>query len=277
MSELEPSITEGGTAAESHAASASPVVEEPKPWLEAYADVEGFHRESLEKFKDPGELGKSYLELQKKMGTAVTIPEDGDEEGWRAFNVKLGCPDAPEKYELPITEGVPQDEDFRGKMAQVMFENGVSQKMAAALTTANDAYIKEKTAQAAEANEKLNNARAEAIGWDDTQKTEATEHFRRQVVAFSEKYKTPEGDQSLAQMLLDENGKFTANDPLMVAFANFCMDNPKEDKGLVKGDQTGSEDDGYVPAHGPDTYQWGDHPDTIKAREYYKKRGHVYS
>lgn len=268
----------GGTAAESHEAAAV-VVEEPKPWLEAYADVEGFHREALEKFKDPGELGKSYLELQKKMGTAVNIPADGDEEGWRAFNAKMGCPDAPEKYELPITEGVPQDEDFRGKMAQVMFENGMSQKMAAALTTANDAYAKEKTAQATEANEKLNNARAEAIGWNDTQKTEATEHFRRKVVEFSEKYTMPEGDQSLAQMLLDENGKFTANDPLMVAFANFCMDNPKEDKGLVRGDQTGSGDDGYVPDHGPDTYRWGDHPDTVKAQVYYSRPengGHTF-
>lgn len=69
-------------------------------------DMEG--RDSLvENFNSVQDLGKSYLNLRKKMGESSRIPsEDADSSEWSGFYQSLGAPESEEGYEIPqgITE-----------------------------------------------------------------------------------------------------------------------------------------------------------------------------
>ena len=272
MEDLSIPTTTGGTSAEAHTAAAE------KPWLEAYADIEGFHKESFEKFNDDKERGvvKSYIELQKRLGSAINIPEEGDSEAWTKLYAKLGRPESAEQYELPSTEGVSRDEAYQSAIQKVAFENGLNRNQLVALAQANDAYILEATKGQQEATDKLNNARMAKLGWTQDQTAEAAEHLRRRVVEFSEKYPPPEGDQSLAELMLDKDGKFSSNDPLMLAFTNFCMDNPTEDKGIIRGNPATGVEEGWKPAPGPETYWHGTDPDSVKARAWHESQGYDF-
>ncbi len=72
-------------------------------WRAAIADPEV--RRSAEKFTDPAALAKSYRELERKLGGAVTPPgpEASDEER-AAFDRRMGVPDEPAGYELRLPE-----------------------------------------------------------------------------------------------------------------------------------------------------------------------------
>jgi hypothetical protein len=62
---------------------------------------------SLEKFKDPGALARSYLQMESYQGRSVAIPgPEAKPEERTAFYQKLGVPDAPDKYEVAAPEGL---------------------------------------------------------------------------------------------------------------------------------------------------------------------------
>lgn len=77
-------------------------------WFDdVHADFQS--EKSLEKFtKDTEGLNnivKSYLSLEKKMGSAVNIPgENATEEEAKDFRRKLGIPESPDKYEVKYKE-----------------------------------------------------------------------------------------------------------------------------------------------------------------------------
>jgi len=71
---------------------------------------------SLEKFKDVGAMAKSYIELEKKTGTAVAIPgPESKPEEVAAFRERLGVPKAPSDYEFPEGLDPHAVETFRGE------------------------------------------------------------------------------------------------------------------------------------------------------------------
>jgi hypothetical protein len=61
---------------------------------------------SITKFKSPGDLGKSYVELQKTLGKdRVVVPNDkSTPEEWKAFWKKAGAPDKEDDYNVSDDE-----------------------------------------------------------------------------------------------------------------------------------------------------------------------------
>lgn len=79
----------------------TPVVETPKSWYdELDADLKA--NPSITKFKAPGELAKSYVELSKTLGKdKVVLPTDkSTPEEWKAFWKKVGAPEKDSDYDV---------------------------------------------------------------------------------------------------------------------------------------------------------------------------------
>ena len=273
MEDLTP-IT-GETPAE--ALEAAAVAPEEKPWLAPYEDIVGFRKEAFEKFDKEKERGviKSYIEMTKKAGSAINIPEEGDTDGWNDVYSKLGRPEAPEQYELPATEGVEQNDDYKAAIQKAAFDNGLSAKQLAAIAKVSDGFIGAANTAQAEANETLNNTRWEKLGWDESTKTENTEIVRRAIAEFEDKAMAGEDDSPLSKLLLNEEGKL-GNDPKLIAFAKFLLDKQLDDKGIVHGSPAGGKEE-PAPPHGPTTYQFGDSDNSKAGRAYYEKRGFNYA
>lgn len=57
------------------------------------------------KFKNISELGRSYKELEGKLGKAVIPPGEGaTDEEIKAYRMKMGMPDSPDKYTLDMSK-----------------------------------------------------------------------------------------------------------------------------------------------------------------------------
>jgi len=107
-------------------AKAEAAVSAPE-WLsdidESLKGDKSLHKFSGEKWKE--NLAKSYVELEKKLGSTVQVPKEGaSEEEWGKFFSKIGRPDSPDKYELP---GEIADE-VKAVVAKEAFKNGVTPK-----------------------------------------------------------------------------------------------------------------------------------------------------
>jgi hypothetical protein len=93
-----------GQPAPSSAPAPTPGQPAPQDWRPE--ELRG--EKTLEKFKDPGSLAKSYIELEKMMGTAIHVPkDDAKPEEWESFYRKLGKPDKPEGYGITKPADMP--------------------------------------------------------------------------------------------------------------------------------------------------------------------------
>lgn len=94
-------------------------------------------RTAAGKFADPGALAKSYHELEKKLGGAVTPPRpEADPAEWEAFYSRLGRPDSPEGYKLAPPEapdGVALNEELTGIAGELFHRHGLSAAQAQGL------------------------------------------------------------------------------------------------------------------------------------------------
>ena len=101
-----------GNHSESVPGSVPAITDPPKrpEWMaQLVGDLKG--DEQLTKFLTISELGKSYKELEGKLGSALFIPKDpADAEGWKSFFSRLGRPDDPKGYGLRPLAGT-TDED----------------------------------------------------------------------------------------------------------------------------------------------------------------------
>jgi hypothetical protein len=85
---------------------------------------------SLAKFKDPGSIAKSYLELEKKIGLkGVAIPgKDAKAEDYVAVMDQLGRPKEATAYKLPeikLPEGLPKSEAMENAFKGVSHKVGL--------------------------------------------------------------------------------------------------------------------------------------------------------
>lgn len=91
-------------------------------------------------WKTPADVLTSTINLEKLIGAdqagrTIVLPKDAnDVEGNKAFRAKLGVPDAPEAYELPVPEGT--GGDF-AKTASAWFHEAGIPKAAAQKITEN--------------------------------------------------------------------------------------------------------------------------------------------
>ena len=88
-------------------------------------------------WKGPADALLSYQNLEKvfgadKAGRTILAPKsDDDAEGWTAVYNRLGRPESPDKYELPVPEG--DDGSFAQAAAPVLHELGLTAKQAKGL------------------------------------------------------------------------------------------------------------------------------------------------
>jgi len=123
-------------------------------------------RTKLARFKTHNDLGKSYLELERKIGASVVLPgKDAKQEDWDAFYKRLGRPDSPDGYELEsvITEeGVKLNDVGDVEFKKQAHELGLSKNQAETLhkwwvnaiigqTEKLKAVVREKKREASEA------------------------------------------------------------------------------------------------------------------------------
>jgi hypothetical protein len=91
----------------------------------------------LSKFKSPADLAKSYLEVQKLVGSKVSLPgADAKPEEWDAFYNKVGRPEkiTDYKYDAPkLPEGMEMPKDMTDAFLGVAHKAGLSQQQVQAL------------------------------------------------------------------------------------------------------------------------------------------------
>ncbi len=100
-----------------------------KSWLESLP--EDIRKDpSLQLFKGPEALAKSWVSAQKMIGAdKVVIPgEKATEEEIAAFHTKLGRPESADKYEFKLPEGVTLDESMAKSVKEVAFKAGLNPK-----------------------------------------------------------------------------------------------------------------------------------------------------
>jgi hypothetical protein len=85
---------------------------EPKPWKKQLkADLQSDNR--LDRFEGFDPLARAYLELEGKLGKAVTLPEkDAPAEAWDAYYERIGRPKTPAEYALERPKDLPQGIDY---------------------------------------------------------------------------------------------------------------------------------------------------------------------
>lgn len=87
---------------------------------------------TLEKFKSPDELAKSYIELEKHSGGTVKVPGEGaTKEDWDKFYNKLGRPESSEGYQLQKpedTDAVKWDDSFEKAFLPAAHALGLTNK-----------------------------------------------------------------------------------------------------------------------------------------------------
>lgn len=92
----------------------------------------------LQKFKDPGALATSYIELEKAFGSdKIVLPgKDAKPEEWDPIFEKLGRPKDPTGYQFPEVKDRPYtegDKALQGAFAPIAHKLGLSQAQVAGI------------------------------------------------------------------------------------------------------------------------------------------------
>jgi hypothetical protein len=96
-------------------------------------DLQG--NESLSRFDKLELAARAYLELEGKLGAAITVPgDDATDEEKAAYRTKIGVPEKPENYsfeKIELPEGYDSEEALQ-QYRQIAFESGLTNKQAEA-------------------------------------------------------------------------------------------------------------------------------------------------
>jgi len=109
-------------------------------WLSSLPD-ELKTNPSLTKFKEPVEVYRSYVSLEKKIGEKGIIkPKDDAPPGdWEKYYTDLGRPETPDAYEIGRPEGLPDEfpysEELEGQFKKWAHEAGLTAKQTKELFT----------------------------------------------------------------------------------------------------------------------------------------------
>ena len=239
-----------------------------KGWLESYFADNPEVREKLGKFESPGALGKSYIELEKSMGSRVKIPGEGETEAWDKLYGQLGRPDTPDAYDFNPPEGIDYDPDYVSVVKTAAHRAGLNPTQVAALKEANDLYTKQQLQKQTESVEQLNNERWEKIkgDWGEDKTKENVELVRR--------YVDQHAPEELKELLGD---KGVEADPFLVQLLAPAAKALSDDT-LIRGDNGSGGKEEYKPAfpNSPAMYTNGEDEESKRARDWFTKRGHKY-
>lgn len=147
-------------------APAAPAV----PWLGEVSDTELVGHVQAAGWQGPADAVKSHRELQKLLGAdragrTFTVPkDDSDADGWSQVYSKLGRPEKPELYALPVPEG--DDGAFAKAASQWFHEAGLSAKQAQLLASHWNTHMTAAQKQAAMAEQAELQKESEALAAD---------------------------------------------------------------------------------------------------------------
>lgn len=133
-------------------------------WWDTVKDTEVKTWLANKKYPDAESALKSHWGLERLMGAekagrTVVLPKDeNDAEGWKTLASKIGVPDSPEGYKLPMPEGA--DEGFAKTAAKWFHEAGVPPRAANKIAEQWNAFIGEQvkageTAERAESEKQM--------------------------------------------------------------------------------------------------------------------------
>lgn len=134
------SATPAAPAAQASAAPAAPAID----WLKDADELTVGYTQN-KGWKDPGEVVRSYQNLEKlfgadKAGNTVVLPKaDATPEEMNAFYQKLGRPAEAKDYKLAVPEG--SDPAYASAAAEKFYELGLTAKQAEALVEWNNSYL----------------------------------------------------------------------------------------------------------------------------------------
>ena len=77
--------------------------------------------------KTPADLLCSYRELEKAYSSKISLPKDGDHEGFQKLYSHLGMPESSAFYEVKFNK---DDEAFKDDFKEVCFQNNILPKSA---------------------------------------------------------------------------------------------------------------------------------------------------
>lgn len=116
-----------------------------QPWYSTIQDesLRGFAE--LKGWKDPGAAIDSYRSLEKLRGVPenelMRLPKEGDDDAWSQVYSRLGRPETPDAYELPVPDG--DDGAFSKAAADWMHKAGLNKSQAQQLAQFNNEYMAE--------------------------------------------------------------------------------------------------------------------------------------
>ena len=133
-------------------------------WRDAITDPD--LRKQADRFNAPEDALRSVAEMRKKLSNAIVQPsKDASDEDVAAYRKRIGVPDAPDKYDMPVPEGYEQteyDKQFRDEVQKTFHSLNLNNDQAKGITEwwnnhktqvaeaekkANDAYVAEKQAE----------------------------------------------------------------------------------------------------------------------------------
>jgi hypothetical protein len=136
---MDPNSGQSGGAAQvpNPSAPATPSTSNAPEWTAGFKEeIKGY---ALKKeFKDPESVVQSYRDLEKLIGVKerlLTLPEKADDkEAWNQIYTKLGRPEKPEEYNLPLNEKAKEygtednDKKFKAFAEAAFHELGLTTK-----------------------------------------------------------------------------------------------------------------------------------------------------
>jgi len=124
----------------------APVPQNPT-WSDSVKDADTRTWLGTKNFPDAETAFKSHRNLESLMGadkagrTVMMPKDDGDAEGWKQLNAKLGVPETADGYKLPVPEG--EDPEFSKTASKWFHEAGVRPAAANKIAERWNAWAKE--------------------------------------------------------------------------------------------------------------------------------------
>ncbi len=238
-------------------------------------EVTPWHSEEQREFvetkgwKEGSAAVQSYIDLEKSQGGRVKIPTDqSSKDELEAFYRSTGRPDAPEGYEIKdVPENVSRDEASENALRAKAFEIGCPKQIFEALFKTFYQELGERLSASKTEGEAL--LRQEE-GW------ETQEGYDKNVEIATRACNELGGEDFMKA--LDQTG--FGNLPAFIkTFYNIGV--KMLDDTIIKGSPSGETkaDSEYKPRwiKSPEMYEHGDDDESTKARDYFKKQGHVYN
>lgn len=156
-----------------------------KPWYEAIPEEPVRESMKSKDYKNPAEVAMAYHNLMKVQRNGVVIPgDDAPPEQINEFYTKLGRPEAKDKYELQMPQGVEADPRMVDFAKDVSFELGLNPKQAQKLADKWNEFAPALNAEAVEAERVANEQAISALEteWGGAGQLEANKAAGRRVV-----------------------------------------------------------------------------------------------